>query len=392
MRLLFVTPRLPALPCHEVARLAAAQLVDQLARRHTVAVVAATAGGDTPAQRAWLAERAALVETVPLGRWRRAWSGRPGDGLAALGALTRNTAARFAPDVVHLEGALFAPLARATAAPSVLACHDCATLRARDVRRAGASMWQRLAGRLAERVETTWTRTWFGAARMCVVDSDDERRALAEHVRPERIAVVPGGIDDVVYAYRRRGEPSRLVFTGDWSSPRDVAAAHRLAVGILPRVRRHMPRVDLLLAGPNPPGDAVRALGVQAGVRLTRAVPDLRPSIWGAAVYVSPLHAGFGRKASLLEPMALGTPVIASGPTLVAMPDAVAGQHVLAAASDEEFARAIALILRTPSLANTLARSARDLVERRYTWRAVAERYEALYTGLVTSPAREAAA
>src|SRR5262249_57688162 len=110
----------------------------------------------------------------------------------------------------------------------------------------------------------------------------------------------------------------------------------------------------------------------------------------GAGGCGGPLHAGFGRRASLLEPMALGTPVIASGSTLVAMPDAVAGQHVLAAESDEEFARAIALILRTPSLATTLARSARDLVERRYTWHAVAERYEALYTGLVTSPAREA--
>jgi glycosyltransferase involved in cell wall biosynthesis len=392
MRLLFVTPRLPALPCHEAARLPPAQLVDRLARRHTVAVVAATTGGDTPAQRAWLEERAALVETVPLGRWRRAWSGHPGDGLAALGALARHTAARFAPDVVHLEGALLAPLARSTAAPSVLACHDSATLRARDIRRAGASMWQRLAGRLAEHVETTWARTWFGAARACVVDSDDEGRALAEHVPTERIVVVSAGIDDVAYAYRRRGEPSRLVFTGDWSTPRDVTAARRLAVAILPRVRRKIARVELWLAGPNPAGDAVRALGALAGVRTTRALPDLRPSIWGAALYVSPLHAGFGRRASLLEPMALGTPVVASGPTLVAMPDALPGQHVLAAETDEEFAQAIALLLRTPRLANTLARSARELIERRYTWRAVAERYEALYAQLAPAAATEAAA
>jgi polysaccharide biosynthesis protein PslH len=392
MRLLFVTPRLPALPCHEAARLAAAQLIDRLARRHTVAVVAAAGGGDTPAQRAWLAERAAFVETVPLGRWRHPWTGRPGNGLAALGALTRRTAARFAPDVVHLEGALLAPLARAAAAPSVLACHDAATLRARDVRRAGASMWRRLVARVAERVETTWAHTWFGAAGACVVDSEDERRALAEHVPSERIDVVPAGIDDVTYAYRRRGESRRLVFTGDWSAPRDVAAARRLVLAILPRVQREIPRLEVLLAGSAPADDAIRALGALPGVRTTGALADIRASVWGAAVYVSPLHEGFGRKARLLEPMALGTPVVASAPTLVAVPDAVPGQHVIAADGDEEFARAIALLLGAPRLANTIARNARDLIERRYTWRAVAARYEALYARLAPMRTSEAAA
>ena len=392
MRLLFVTPRLPALPCHEAARLAAAQLVDRLACRHTIAVVTATAGGDTPAQRAWLAARTACVHTVPLGRWRRAWSNRPGDGLAALDALARRTAARFVPDVVHLESALLAPLARIAAVPSVLACHDSATLRARDVRRAGTSTWQRLAGRVAEHVETAWARTWFGAAGACVVDSDDERRALMEHVPSERIDVIPAGIDDVAYAYRRRGEPSRLVFTGDWSAPRDVEAARRLALAILPRVRREIPRAELLLAGSHRAPDAVRALGARPGVRTMGALSDLRPSVWGAAAYVSPLHAGFGRRASLLAPMALGTPVVASSATLAAMPDAVPGQHVLAAETDDEFARAIALLLRAPRLANTLARNARELIERGHTWHAVAERYEALYARLAPALTAEAAA
>src|SRR5882724_989764 len=189
MRVLFVTPRLPYLPCHDAARLAASHLVDHLAGRHAVAVVAATGSGDTPAQRGWLASRAALVETVPAGRWRRALSGRLADALATLHRMTRRVAARFAPDVIHLESALLAPLARGAAAPTVLACHESATLRAR---------------------------------------------------------------------------------------------------------------------------------------------------VWGAAVYVSPLEAGFGRKARLLEPMALGTPVVASPPTLAGMPDVLPGHHLLTADGDEQ--------------------------------------------------------
>jgi glycosyltransferase involved in cell wall biosynthesis len=65
---------------------------------------------------------------------------------------------------------------------------------------------------------------------------------------------------------------------------------------------------------------------------------------------------------------------------------------VIAADGDEEFARAIALLLGAPRLANTVARNARDLIERRYTWRAVAARYEALYARLAPMRAAEAAA
>src|SRR5882724_3545756 len=391
MRVLFVTPRLPYLPCHDAARLAASHLVDHLAGRRAGAVVVATGSGDTPAQRGWLASRAALVETVPAGRWRRALSGRPADVLATLHRMTRRVAARFAPDVIHLESALLAPLARGAAAPTVLACHESATLRARDIRRAGDSAWRRLAARVDERAETAWAREWLGAATACVVDSEDDRRALVEHVPFERIDVLPAGIDDVKYAYRRSGEPWRLVFTGDLSAPRDVDAARRLAGAILPRVRREVPRAELLLAGADGAADAVRALGALPGVRVNGSLADLRARVWGAAVYVSPLEAGFGRKGRLLEPMALGTPVLASPPTLAGMPDVLPGHHLLTADGDDEFAEAIRLLLRNPAVANTTARNARGLVERRFTWRAVGQRYEALYARLAPAPAMHAA-
>jgi glycosyltransferase involved in cell wall biosynthesis len=133
-------------------------------------------------------------------------------------------------------------------------------------------------------------------------------------------------------------------------------------------------------------------LGTLPGVRVAGGLADLRASIWGAAVYVSPLQTGFGRKTRLFEPMALGTPVVASGPTLAGVPYVEPGQHVLVADSDDDFAEAIARLLCEPLVANTLARNARTLIERRFTWAAVAERYEALYAGLAPSRAMEVAA
>ena len=390
MRILVVSPVLPHLPSHDAARLAPSHLIEQLSERHAVGVIAATGSADTPAARAWLGARAAWLETLPARRWRHPISGRPADGLAALAAAVRRAGVEFRPDVVHLEGTLLAPLARVAGAPSVLACHESAALRARDAARCAGAPWRRVRARLDERVETGWVREWFAAVAACVTGSEEDRRAIAAHLPFDRIEIIPAGIDASQYAYRRIGDAARLLFTGDLGAPRDVEAARRLATRILPLVRRRAPRAELLVAGAESAADA-RDLGGLDGVRVEGRLGDLRPSVWSAAVYVSPLDSGFGRKPRVLEALALGTPVVATAASLSGLDDVLPGHHVLTAQTDAEFADAVGLLLREPVVANTIARNARDLVERRFTWRTVVQRYEALYARLAPARVEQAA-
>jgi glycosyltransferase involved in cell wall biosynthesis len=123
---------------------------------------------------------------------------------------------------------------------------------------------------------------------------------------------------------------------------------------------------------------AVRALAAIPDVRVTGTVPDLRRNIWSATVYVSPLRAGFGVKNKILEAMALGTPIVATSRSLTGLADVVSGDHLLHAESDEQIAAAVQRLLNEPALADRLAENARQLVEQRYTWKAVAARYEAV--------------
>ena len=390
MRVLVVTPVLPHLPSRDAVRLAPSHLVDHLTARHTVGVVAATTGLDTPGRRAWLAARSTWLETVPAARWRHPISGRPADGLQTLAAAVRRACAEFAPDVVHLEGAVLAPLARVATAPSVLACHESAALRAREAARHARPPWRRMRARLDERVETGWERAWFAGVAACVMDSEDDRRAVSAHLPFEHIEVIPPGIDATQYAYRRIGEPGRLVFTGDLGVPRDLEAAQRLAASILPLVRRRLPRTELLIASAESAAFA-RSLAALDGVRLEGSLADLRPSLWGASAYVSPLASGSGRKGRILEALALGTPVVASAASLSGLDDVLPGHHVLTADTDADFADAVTLLMREPVVANTIARNARDLVEQRFTWCTVTQRYEALYGRLAAAPVATAA-
>ncbi|HET7341033.1 MAG TPA: glycosyltransferase, partial [Methylomirabilota bacterium] len=76
---------------------------------------------------------------------------------------------------------------------------------------------------------------------------------------------------------------------------------------------------------------------------------------------------------------ALGTPVVAARRCLSGLTHVLPGHHLLPAESDEELAEAALLVLREPVVAATLAANARQLVERRYTWMAIARSWESLW-------------
>jgi len=113
--------------------------------------------------------------------------------------------------------------------------------------------------------------------------------------------------------------------------------------------------------------------------------------VWGAAVYVSPIATGAGRTTRLLEALTLGTPVVGSSASLSRLDAVVPGHHCLSAESDGDFADAISLLMREPVVANTIARNARELVERAFTWRGATQRYEDVYRRIARPPMEQAA-
>ena len=350
MRILFVSPALPPPPAHGTARFVTVQLIEHLGTRHVFGVVAAAGAADAAA-RSWLSSRSALVELATTEDTRRRIFGGPADGLRGLAPALRRACVAFRPDVVHLESAALAPLARVVGVPCVL------------------------------RVENGGPHDTLDAVSTCVVECADDARAAAARRPTDCVDVIPPGIDIERFAYRRAGNPSRFVFTGDLSAPEDLDAARRLASSIVPRVRRWMPRAELLIASVGS-AERARELGRLDGVRVESRLGDLRPSVWGAALYVSPAGAGAGRAARLLEGFALGTPVIASAASLARVDYAGAGRDVLLADSDADVAAAVCLLMREAVVADTLARNARALVERAYGWGAIAGRYDAVYRRL----------
>ena len=152
MRVLMLTQTTPYLPTHDRARLVSAYLLAHLAEPHQITLITPDLRGDTPAQSAWAASLVASTMRVPVKRWRQSLTGAPGDAVAALRAAAVQAIAGSTPDVVHLEGALLAPLAAALPVPVVVGCRESGVRRARDARRLARAPGEWMRAQLEERV------------------------------------------------------------------------------------------------------------------------------------------------------------------------------------------------------------------------------------------------
>ena len=140
-------------------------------------------------------------------------------------------------------------------------------------------------------------------------------------------------------------------------------------------MRARIPSARLWLVGADPPPQ-VRALESDT-VTVTGRVPDMRPYLARAAVFVCPLRLGAGIKNKVLEALAMGCPLVATPLSVdgIAVRD---GREALVADGDA-IIEAAARLLADSALRDALSHSGRALIEAEYDWAQVATRYTALY-------------
>ncbi|WP_119065524.1 glycosyltransferase [Aggregatilinea lenta] len=214
-----------------------------------------------------------------------------------------------------------------------------------------------------------------------VVLTDDDAQALKALNSQTPTVVIPNGVDlDYFSPTGYEPKDSALLFTGNYDYAPNVDAALRLVRDIFPRVKRAVPRARVVIVGGNPPA-ALKALASE-DVEITGRVPDMRPYFEYSQIFVSPLRMGAGIKNKVLEAMAMGKPVVATPLSCDGIP-VVQRRHVMLGISNEDLVTAIVELVQTPALRRQIAANGRALIEQRFTWRRVAEQYEALYAQVI---------
>jgi polysaccharide biosynthesis protein PslH len=379
MRVLLCALEAPLPPVNGL-RLPLMQLLEELGSRHEFGVVTLRHPNQaqTTAPSAW--RLLPPPDSNARGRARSMMAfarGRPlrSDHLARhMGDELRREAARMRPDVVWVfSGRLAAVWRYVDAYPRVLSALDAWH---RNVEaEAQIATWPKstLLRAEARRVRHFEVQEFARYERVVVV-TDDDRRALSELAPSLPLAVVPNGVHAERFAVQTDVDPERVVFHGVLSFGPNIAAAERLAVRILPRIRARRPRAHVAIVGylPTP---RVRALARCEGVDVTGAVDDVAPWLAGSAVYICPMESGTGIKNKLLEAMAAGVPCVATPRALQGL-SVTHGEHLLIADTDDGLADAAAQLMADRALARRISGAASAYVRERHTWSAVAAAFE----------------
>ena len=143
------------------------------------------------------------------------------------------------------------------------------------------------------------------------------------------------------------------------------------------------PKLVFYIVGGDPPEEVRQLAG--PNVVVTGTVPDVRPYVYKAAVFVVPLRMGGGTRLKVLEGLSMKKAMVSTSLGCEGI-DVVDGTHLLIADTPEAFANAVLRVLGDPALVDRLATAGRDLVDRHYRWERVVGDLEEFFATLLERP------
>jgi glycosyltransferase involved in cell wall biosynthesis len=156
----------------------------------------------------------------------------------------------------------------------------------------------------------------------------------------------------------------RILFVGHLSYRPNVTAAEWLAKAIMPALRRKLPGASLVLAGRSP-HRRVRALAA-SGIEVFENPASLAPVYASTDIAVVPLRSGGGTRIKVIEAMAAGLPVVATGLAVEGL-GLEPGHHYLEAETAHQHVAGIVRLWEDPELCTHLISEGEALVGRRYS-------------------------
>jgi glycosyltransferase involved in cell wall biosynthesis len=148
----------------------------------------------------------------------------------------------------------------------------------------------------------------------------------------------------------------------------NVHAITWFAREIWPRIKQAEPSARLYVVGRQPAPEVVK-LGELAGLTVTGEVASPADYIRKATVCINPIQVGAGMQNKLLEFLAMGKATVATTLANEGI-GATPGRDLVIADTPEAFAEATLRLLRDPDRRLALGRSAREYVERQWSWEA----------------------
>jgi GT2 family glycosyltransferase/glycosyltransferase involved in cell wall biosynthesis len=297
----------------------------------------------------------------------------------AFRAALRQTVRKWQPAVAQMEFTQMAQYAEdCSPAKAVLVEHD-VTFDLYEQLLALGDDWE------LRRQLDRWRRFETGAWRglnCVIVMSEKDRRLVGETIS----VCLPNGVDlDRFRPAVTSPEPRRLLFIGSFAHLPNLLALEFFLREVWPYldgVTLHViagTRHEYFLARYR---ERVNVDLERPGIEIEGFVSDVRPAYDRAALVIAPLVASAGTNIKILEAMAMGKAIV-STPAGVNGLDLTPGVDFALTKTGAEMAREILRLLADRDARQALERTAREVVERDYSWDGIASKQSELYRKLM---------
>ncbi len=208
-----------------------------------------------------------------------------------------------------------------------------------------------------------------------VAVSEANKEALRRLVPGLLVSVVPNGVDTRYYRPAEGETDGSLVFTGKMDFRPNVDGVLWFFQRVWPLVKGRLPQARLLVVGKNP-SPRLSPLLQDPQVTVTGFVPDVRPYIARANIYLVPLRMGGGTRLKVLEAMAMGKAIVST--SLGCEGIKTTGQELVIADNPSDFAQRVIHLWGDEKGRKNLRVAARRLAKE-YDWKVITPLLEQVY-------------
>jgi polysaccharide biosynthesis protein PslH len=270
--------------------------------------------------------------------------------------------------------------------PKVLFTHNVeATIWRRHYQVATDPLWKAISWLEWRKMEAAELRYLRLADRVLTV-SDTDRDAFAAFLDPNKLTVIPTGVDvDYFQPIFAEETQDSLVFTGsmDWLPNED--AIIYFVDAILPLIKEQCPEISLEVVGRSPSRKLQALAETEKSIQLTGWVEDIRPFVARGSICIVPLRIGGGTRLKIFEAMAMGKAVVSTSIGAEGLP-VHSGENIVLADRPKLFADSVISLLRDSGERQRLGAAARTLVQEKYSWKTVAESFARTLQDVISQP------
>lgn len=207
----------------------------------------------------------------------------------------------------------------------------------------------------------------------CIVVSEYDKNYLKNLCGMDNFVMIPNGVD-IGYFKPEYGEVKKdhLAWVGGMTGPYNSDAVDFFMQKIWSLIKYKVPEATIDFAGGGPTQTLRNKASEDKSVQVLGFVPDIRPIVQRASVFIAPIRIGSGTKIKVLNAMAQAKPVVATTTAAEGI-DVTPEENILIADDPGEFAEKIVYLLKHEHIAREIGTRARELIEKKYSWNVISE-------------------